>query len=346
MDMAFNGGGAPMNGANRERPYRMRQKGRESSETDVVTFALAVQTVMVLILLLCVVAVKTTDEGKYFRFKEQYAVMLSASSEIKGEAWTAAKDRVIHGITGFFKGHIGRVFGWEQQGGYEPSDIEEPPDDAEFWSEPQAPESPEPAQAKKTAAFLLKLHDAQWYAGEEKPGPQQNGTLYLRPPAPGGGLFPVEIMERGGVMKAPYAAAFSPPYWPIIPPVPGVITSGFSYREHPISGKEDFHTGIDIAANEGDDILAAMSGVVKRVGESEIYGKYVILKHSETLETSYSHCSEILIKEGMYVRQGERIARVGETGITTGPHLHFSVIADGDYKDPAWFLRDYIEILS
>ena len=333
-----------MNGPNRERPYRMRNKSRAEPETDIVTFVLAAQTVMVLALLLCVGAVKMADEGRYLRFKEQYAVMVSSSSET--EDWVTAGEGIIHGVTGFFKGFLSGLLGEGEQNRYYPSDIEEPPDDAGLWSEPQIPESPEPPQAKQTAAFLLRLHDAQWHSGEENTAPPKDGILYLRAPDSQNGMFPAEIMERGGVMQTSYAAAFSPPFWPLAPPASGVITSGFSYREHPVSGKEDFHTGIDIAANEGDDILAAMSGVVKRVGESEIYGRYVILKHSERLETSYSHCSEILIKEGMYVRQGERIARVGDTGVTTGPHLHFSVVADGSYTDPARLLHDYIETIA
>ena len=332
-----------MKGSNSERPYRMRHSRRAEPETDAVTFSLAVQAVIVLALILSVLTVKMTDEGKYLRLKEQYSVMLSSSSEPdKTQDFASAGSRVLYGITGFVKEFTDGIFGEKQDAPYYPSDIEEPED---FLPEPQAADQPEAPPVKQTSAFLMRLHDAQWYTGEDKALPEQGGVLYLRAPDKGG-IFPAEIMERGGVMQTSYAAAFSPLFWPVTPPAQGVITSGFSLLEHPISGKEDFHTGIDIAANDGDDILAAMSGTVKRVGVSEIYGNYVILKHSGTLETSYSHCSEILVKEGMYVRQGERIAQVGDTGVTTGPHLHFSVISDGGYTDPARLLRDYIEIIG
>ncbi|MCL2034733.1 MAG: M23 family metallopeptidase [Oscillospiraceae bacterium] len=332
-----------MKGSNRERPYRMRHRSRTEPETDTVTFSLAVQTVIVLALLLSVVTVKMTDEGKYLRLKGQYSVMLSSSSEpVETQDLASASKRMLNGITEAVKGFRDWIFGETQDAPYYPSDIEEPGD---FWSEPQVTSQSEAALPKQTTSFFMRLHDAQWYTEEDKALPEQGGVLYLRPPDKAG-MFPVEIMERGGVMQTSYAAAFSPLFWPVLPPAQGVITSGFSLREHPISGKEEFHNGIDIAANDGDDILAAMSGTVKRTGVSEIYGNYVILKHSSRLETSYSHCSEILVKEGMYVRQGERIARVGDTGVTTGPHLHFSVISDGNYTDPARLLRDYIEMIG
>jgi len=120
----------------------------------------------------------------------------------------------------------------------------------------------------------------------------------------------------------------------LIPPVTGVISSPFAYRVHPISGNLDFHNGVDIAAPHGQEILAALPGSVERIGEDSIYGKYVILRHAHNLKTLYAHCSQILVAEGMKVNQGERIAKVGDTGLATGPHLHFSVIVEGLYADP------------
>jgi len=73
---------------------------------------------------------------------------------------------------------------------------------------------------------------------------------------------------------------------------------------------------------------------VAEVGESDIYGNYIRLRHGSTLETVYCHCSAILAWEGAIIRKGERVAEVGATGLVTGPHLHFEVRLEGDYVDP------------
>lgn len=127
--------------------------------------------------------------------------------------------------------------------------------------------------------------------------------------------------------------------YPLTPPVSGKITSGFGYRLHPVTGERDFHTGIDIAADEGTPIAAALPGTVVEVGYDGIYGNYIRLSHGTNIETRYCHCSEILAEEGSKLREGERIALVGSTGMTTGAHLHFEVLADGLLADPAGVLE-------
>ena len=161
---------------------------------------------------------------------------------------------------------------------------------------------------------------------------------YLAPSAQGqGGESP---------QPPPGGAWLSPAFFtaPMRPPVSGAVTSAFGWREHPITGAADFHNGMDIAAPEGHSILAPIPGVVAQVGYSSIYGNFITLEHSGNLYTSYSHCSEIIAREGMKLRQGERIAKVGSTGVSTGPHLHFAVIAHGIYTDPYWALSDFIVV--
>lgn len=122
-------------------------------------------------------------------------------------------------------------------------------------------------------------------------------------------------------------------------PVSGTrITSGFGYRVNPISGNYGFHTGIDLAAPEGEPISAVFFGEVIETGEDDKWGKFVRVRHSDTLETYYCHCSEILVEEGVIVRRGETLARVGSTGWSTGPHLHFEVIIEGVRVDPSILL--------
>ena len=118
-------------------------------------------------------------------------------------------------------------------------------------------------------------------------------------------------------------------------PVAGEITSPFGYRQHPLYGKRLFHNGVDIGAKEGTAIVAALSGVVKEAGAEESLGNYVILSHGNDLFTVYAHCKTLLVEEGEAVEKGKRIALVGSTGVSTGPHLHFEV-RWGEYRlDPA-----------
>lgn len=121
-------------------------------------------------------------------------------------------------------------------------------------------------------------------------------------------------------------------------PISGRITSPFGYRIHPITQEQDFHTGIDIAAAEGTAIHAAASGTVVEADHSSSYGNYLILRHSDGFQTVYCHCSRLIAKEGDRVRKGDRIAAVGSTGISTGPHLHFEARVEGQRTDPLWVL--------
>lgn len=159
---------------------------------------------------------------------------------------------------------------------------------------------------------------------------------------PQGGLFFVLAKpDKDGRLKAPENAILSPVRvtHPLYAPVEGLITSWFGYREHPTTGMLDFHTGLDIAAPMGTPIAAALPGVVEEVGKSPIYGNYITLRHSDTLTTRYCHCSEIVVEEGVQLREGETVALVGNTGVVTGPHLHFEVYVGEKLVDPAWVLE-------
>lgn len=172
---------------------------------------------------------------------------------------------------------------------------------------------------------------------------------YLRAQGYGqGGLNPVEAEGDFADLPAPEGSTFAEVAvtGQAVVPVNGLVTSAFGYRWHPITGQSDFHTGMDIAAAEGTSILAALPGRVSEVGEDEIYGKYIVVQHAQNLRTFYAHCSAIIAQDGVVVRQGERLAKVGETGTATGPHLHFSVLVDEQNTDPYWLLREYIRPVS
>lgn len=120
--------------------------------------------------------------------------------------------------------------------------------------------------------------------------------------------------------------------WPT--PSTTYITSPFGTRYHPVQKRNKTHTGIDIGAGHGASILAAESGTVLRADYNSGYGNYVVIDHGGGVQTLYGHCSALLVKSGQTVSRGQKIALVGSTGVSTGPHLHFEVLINGVYTDP------------
>ena len=118
-------------------------------------------------------------------------------------------------------------------------------------------------------------------------------------------------------------------------PVSGRISSGFGQRRDPLSGHSARHGGIDIAAPLGSSVRPVRPGVVTFAGEAGSYGKVVYVDHGDGLQTRYAHCSRLLVEEGDSVQTHQAIAEVGNTGRSTGPHLHFEARQDGEAVDPA-----------
>lgn len=112
------------------------------------------------------------------------------------------------------------------------------------------------------------------------------------------------------------------------------ISSGFGYRDAPTAGATSYHCGIDIAAGAGSSIWAAASGTVTTASYSSAMGNYVVISHGGGVCTIYEHCSSLCVSAGQSVSQGQVIAYVGSTGISTGPHLHFGVTVGGSYVNP------------
>jgi len=119
----------------------------------------------------------------------------------------------------------------------------------------------------------------------------------------------------------------------------GRITSYYGKRKDPFSGHPVVHNGIDIGAPEDTEVFAAHSGMVKQIGFCDIYGKYILLSHAGGYQTFYGHLSEICVKLNMKVYSNTLIGRVGTTGRSTGPHLHFEIRRDGEFKDPVPFIQ-------
>lgn len=139
-----------------------------------------------------------------------------------------------------------------------------------------------------------------------------------------------ELEGRSGTL-----AAF-PDRWPTDG---GVISSGYGGRMGPIDEGYEWHTGVDIAVDFGTPVYAAAAGVVEQAGWNGGYGRYVRLNHGNGYETAYGHMSGLAVSAGQQVIKGEIIGFVGSTGYSTGPHLHYEVLADGQNVDPFYVLK-------
>jgi len=119
------------------------------------------------------------------------------------------------------------------------------------------------------------------------------------------------------------------------------ITSGFGDRKDPITGERSHHTGVDLAAAEGTPIPAAKDGVVIAAGPRGGYGNAIEVGHADGTSTLYAHASGVAVTPGERVAEGETLGWVGQTGRTTGPHLHLEVRKAGTFLDPGQALKAY-----
>ncbi len=157
-------------------------------------------------------------------------------------------------------------------------------------------------------------------------GPSYQGTSYLD-------LSRIEFLEKRAEAIITEIRSI-----PLGYPVYGKINSHVGWRKNPFGRGYEFHTGIDIDAPIGAQVRATADGVVVFAGRYADYGNTVILKHPSGYTTLYAHLSKIEVKEGKEVKAGQVLGRVGSTGRSTGPHLHYEVIRDGKHLNPINFL--------
>ena len=145
-----------------------------------------------------------------------------------------------------------------------------------------------------------------------------------------GGFWPAESESvPDGASTQDYTLASQP-----VRPAQGAVTSAFGFRENPVNGEDDFHAGIDIAAAAGTQAVSALDGQVCRTARSDVRGNYVVVRHADGVRTLYQHLACAVVREGESVRAGQPVGLVGETGLVTGPHLHFEMMVDGVLVDP------------
>jgi murein DD-endopeptidase MepM/ murein hydrolase activator NlpD len=225
-------------------------------------------------------------------------------------------------------------------------------------------EDPVRKAARDMEAILLRqmLRSSGVYGGGEGAGASVRADLFVNALADAveraGGLGLAETLSRamGAEPASPAAApatAVAPrtgaptPLFPnglaagTVTPLAGHLTSAFGRRIDPFTGAEKEHDGVDVGAPEGSAIRATSAGVVQSAGPRGGYGQAVEIDHGNGLTTLYGHASELLVQEGDVVQAGQEIARVGSTGRSTGPHLHFEVRVGGRPIDPARVLKVY-----
>lgn len=143
------------------------------------------------------------------------------------------------------------------------------------------------------------------------------------------------VVARGPVAVPASASNRAPEFiWPL----QGPVTSPFGWRNHPVTGNRHFHEGIDIAAPQGTLVRAGADGVVITAGWLGAFGRSVVIDHGGGYTTWYGHNSQLLVTVGERVRQGQEIAKVGATGVATGPHLDFRIKIGDRVVDPTNYL--------
>lgn len=147
------------------------------------------------------------------------------------------------------------------------------------------------------------------------------------------------VKSEGFTEEEPAQLADSSAVVVAVPPLQsGTLTSAFGERIDPINGGEEFHSGVDIAAPNGTPLVAMYDGEVTEVGENDALGRYIRMRHGGGIEVVYGHCESVVARQGDAVKAGDEVALVGSTGVSTGSHVHLSVILDGEACDPAALL--------
>lgn len=203
-------------------------------------------------------------------------------------------------------------------------------------------------------AFLERFDKstpAQPSAAETSPTPTPTTTPTSAPtatptsePAPQPTVHPavaafLESQSAYSDCAVPESVSYERPELPFdyASPVSGVKSSGFGYRLHPIKNEVKYHYGTDLAADTGTPITAFADGTIVAQGDSDSFGKYVMIDHPDGYRTLYAHCSELCMSCGN-VKKGSTIALVGSTGAATGPHLHFELERNGIYLNPEFYI--------
>lgn len=193
-------------------------------------------------------------------------------------------------------------------------------------------------------ALVLAATLVTAFATQPQSAPAQQSVLVLQPTVCTEDAQPTQIVPVQPEPEEPAPAAPQEPALQESEPAPdycfplenadAVVTQTFGEHTHPLTGQSSFHRGIDLAALEGDSVLAVADGTVVMSAYDNVYGNYILLTHADGTQTGYAHLQSLLVTEGQSVQQGQVIGLAGQSGWATGPHLHLDVRVDGEYVDP------------
>ena len=184
------------------------------------------------------------------------------------------------------------------------------------WYTTQSKVLQEPSAGHRKVVALVTYNDASEVSSEI----QKEEVTYQAVP---------KIVEKGTIVPPTYIKPISG----------GRLTSGFGKRNAPTKGASSYHKGVDWATPVGTAVVASSSGVVTRAGWGSGYGYCVYIRHPDGRETRYGHLSKVLVSVGQSVTQGQKIALSGNTGVSTGPHLHFEILIGGTQVNPLNYLN-------
>jgi murein DD-endopeptidase MepM/ murein hydrolase activator NlpD len=128
--------------------------------------------------------------------------------------------------------------------------------------------------------------------------------------------------------------AHTPSIWPVM----GWVTSGFGFRTNPFTGLTQMHEGMDVSNRVGTSVIAPGSGMISDTGNDLSHGKFVVISHGFGMTTRYNHLSKVLVRAGQKVNRGDKVAEVGTSGKSTGPHLHYEVRLNGIPVNPMRYI--------
>ena len=148
----------------------------------------------------------------------------------------------------------------------------------------------------------------------------------------------INTQENEANISLPIVLEVEPPMGNPLGAIEMDISSGFGMRRHPINKQMKKHTGIDLKAPQGTPVSTVVEGKVLESGYDNLYGYYIVIEHDDEYTTRYHHLEGVDVQQGQLVKKDEVIGRVGSTGVSTGPHLHYEVIKNGEQIDPKSFL--------
>ena len=180
----------------------------------------------------------------------------------------------------------------------------------------------------QVAQVVGKLDSPASGSSEAGEGPDGQGTGLTGAGGEQPAVWP--FVPEGDSLKE-----YIPPFALSLPLDSFSVTSEYGWRSHPLTGRRDFHTGLDLAAAEGTNIRPAAPGFVLKSERGASYGNNVLVLHSDGAATRYCHMQYIFVRQGQWVDTDDVLGTVGQTGVATGPHLHFELLENDVRHDPA-----------